>query len=236
MIAVIGGSGLTRLPELSITHRQIVRTPYGEPSTPLLFGRLGSQDIVFLARHGFNHTLAPHEINYRANIWALHSAGAENIISISSVAGLHEGCPAGALVVPDDLIDYTNRPSTFFEGPNQAVVHTDFSYPYDNSLRQTLLQHAAGHDTHIISNAVYGCIQGPRWPTRAEVSRYRNDGVDIIGMSGMPEAILAREIGLPYIHLCGIIGLACTNGNMPDPCRHESNQALDTIRKLLVDL
>ena len=128
MIAVIGGSGLTRLPELHINQRRIVRTPYGLTSSPLLFGRLGGSEIVFLARHGLSHSLAPHEINYRANIWALHSVGVENIISIASVAALDETFEPGSLVVPNDLIDYTfGRSGTFFEGQSQEVVHTDFS-------------------------------------------------------------------------------------------------------------
>lgn len=239
MIAVIGGSGLTRLPELHITQRRIVRTPYGLTSSPLLFGKLGGRDIIFLARHGLNYSLAPHEINYRANIWALDSVGAENIVAVSSVAALSESFEPGALVMPDDLIDYTfNRASTFFEGKSQEVVHTDFSYPYDSELRNALLEHAASHGTPIYNQAVYGCIQGPRLPTRAEARRYRQDGVDIIGMTGMPEAVLARELSLPYVHICGVTGMACVatgNGNA-DSCSLDALGAIEKIRRLLVDL
>ncbi|MDO4906192.1 S-methyl-5'-thioinosine phosphorylase [Neisseria sp.] len=239
MIAVIGGSGLTRLPELSITQRRIVRTPYGLTSSPLLFGTLGSRSIVFLARHGLNHSLAPHEINYRANIWALHSIEAEAVVSVSSVAALNDACEPGSLVVPDDLVDYTfGRRSTFFEGRNQEVVHTDFSEPYDNNLRQALLDHAAVHNTPVYSRAVYGCLQGPRLPTRAEARRYRNDGIDIIGMTGMPEAVLARELGLPYAHLCGVTGIGCISHNpkLAASCDSNSRKAIEKIRRLLVDL
>ncbi|KPN73125.1 S-methyl-5'-thioinosine phosphorylase [Neisseria sp. 74A18] len=239
MIAVIGGSGLTRLPELHINHRRIVRTPYGLTSSPLLFGTLGSSEIVFLARHGLSHSLAPHEINYRANIWALHSVGAESIISIASVAALSEAFEPGSLVVPHDVIDYTfNRSSTFFEGQSQEVVHTDFSYPYDNDLRKTVLEHAASHGTPVYDKAVYACIQGPRLPTRAEVRRYLQDGADIVGMTGMPEAVLARELELPYMHLCGVTGIACVtaNGSNAHSCGGDTRSAIEKIRRLLVDL
>ncbi|MDO1510181.1 MULTISPECIES: S-methyl-5'-thioinosine phosphorylase [unclassified Neisseria] len=239
MIAVIGGSSLTRLPELNITDRRVVRTPYGLTSSPLLFGKLGSRDIVFLARHGLNHSLAPHEIDYRANIWALHSIGAERIVSVASVATLTEAYEPGSLVVPDDLVDYTHhRHNTFFEGQSQEVVHIDFSEPYDAKLRQALLKHAASHGTPVYDKAVYGCIQGPRLPTRAEVRRYQNDGVDIIGMTGMPEAALARELELPYVHLCGVTGIACMkNGpNGSDTCGADARNAIEKIRRLLVDL
>ncbi|MBF0803465.1 MULTISPECIES: S-methyl-5'-thioinosine phosphorylase [unclassified Neisseria] len=237
MIAVIGGSGLTRLPELNITQRRIVRTPYGLTSSPLLLGTLGSRSIVFLARHGLNHSLAPHEINYRANIWALHSIEAEAVVSVSSVAALNDACEPGSLVVPDDLVDYTfGRRSTFFEGRENEVVHTDFSEPYDHALRQALLEHARSHQTPVHARAVYGCLQGPRMPTRAEVRRYRNDGIDIIGMTGMPEAVLARELGLPYAHLCGVTGTACINSGRETACNLSGARAIEKIRRLLVDL
>ncbi len=242
MIAVIGGSGLTRLPELKINHRQIVRTPYGLPSAPLLMGSLGSQDIVFLARHGLNHTLSPHEINYRANIWALQSVGVASIVSISSVTSVNEDLELGSLVVPHDLIDYTwGRDCTFFEGQSQQVVYTDFSPPYDRELRLQLLQHATAHNTPLSRRAVYGCLQGPRMPTVAEVRRYRNDGVDIVGMTGMPEAVLARELNIAYVHLCGVIGVAACNDNgsrmqSPEFRSRQAEKSIEKIRHLLVDL
>ncbi|MDO5639493.1 MAG: S-methyl-5'-thioinosine phosphorylase [Neisseria sp.] len=242
MIAIIGGSGLTRLPELNIVHRQIVRTPYGLPSSPLLMGNLGSQEIVFLARHGLNHTLAPHEINYRANIWALQSLGVSSITSVASVTSVSKEVELGSLVVPHDLIDYTwGRDCTFFEGQSQQVVHTDFSPPYDRELRLGLLQHAAAHGTEINRRAVYGCLQGPRMPTVAEVRRYRNDGVDIIGMTGMPEAVLARELGMAYVHLCAVVGIAASNDNgsrmqTPEFRSEQADKAIAKIRRLLVDL
>ena len=232
MLAVIGGSGLSRIPELETAERRIVRTPYGLPSAPLLVGRAGGRDIAFLARHGLNHTLAPHEINYRANIWALHSLGVSGIVAVSAVTSLHPDLPAGTLVLPHDLIDYTcGRAATFFENDACGVVHTDFTEPYDAALRRTLLEHAAAQDTAIAAEAVYGCLQGPRTPTRAEMRRLKNDSVHVLGMTGMPEAVLARELGLPYAHLCGVVSAA---DDASDETRSAaSRQTIAQIRRLL---
>lgn len=239
MIAIIGGSGLTHLPELNITHRQVVRNPYGLPSAPVLMGKLGQSEIMFLARHGLNHTQAPHEINYRANIWALHHLNATRIISVSAVSSINPDLEPGTLVLPHDLIDYTfGRAHTFFEGASQEVVHIDLSSPYGDSWRKVLLQHAKNRQTHIHAEAIYGCLQGPRLPTRAELRRYRQDGNDIIGMTGMPEAILARELNIPFAHLCGVIGIACEASNTyssPDFRSIQSHGAIQRIRQLLVD-
>ncbi|ASK26354.1 5'-methylthioadenosine phosphorylase [Neisseria chenwenguii] len=238
MFAIIGGSGFAKLPELNITDRRIVRTPYGLTSSPLLFGRLGSLDIVFLARHGFGHTIAPHEINYRANIWALDSVGVTDITAVSAVTAANGSFENGALVMPHDLIDYTSsRSSTYFEGPESPVVHTDFTEPYSAVLRATLLEHAGSHNVPVYSQAVYGCLQGPRWPTRAEIRRYRNDGADVLGMTGMPEAFLARELGLNYAHFCAIVGTNClSTGVQNNECTLELKQSLEKIRLLLAGL
>ncbi|MFH6973325.1 S-methyl-5'-thioinosine phosphorylase [Neisseria sp. 23W00296] len=232
MLAVIGGSGLSRIPELETAGRRIVRTPYGLPSAPLLIGRALGRDIVFLARHGLNHTLAPHEINYRANIWALHSLGVSGIVAVSAVTSLHPDLPAGTLVLPHDLIDYTcGRAATFFENDACGVVHTDFTEPYDAALRATLLDLAAESGEDIVPQAVYGCLQGPRTPTRAEMRRLKNDGVDVFGMTGMPEAVLSRELGLPYAHLCGAV--SCADGASDETRNAASRQTIAKIRRLL---
>ena len=239
-LAVIGSASLARLPQWHTGARRIVRTPYGQPSAPLLEGEVGGRPVVFLCRHGLNNTIAPQLINYRANIWALHSIGAENIIAVSAVTSINRELENGSLVMPHDLIDYTHgRKSTFFEGQEQAVVHTDFACPYSAELRTTLLEHVGSHGTYVYSEAVYGCTQGPRLATHAEVRRYRNDGVDVLGMTGMPEAVLARELNIGYAHFCGIIGMSCitNNGNgRPDFCQTESHQAIEKIRRLLIDL
>src|SRR5512132_1381810 len=140
MLAIIGGSGLTQLANLEITRRQIVRTPYGEPSGPLTFGHIGGNDVVFLARHGYGHTLAPHEINYRANLWALQQKGVTRVIAVCTVGGIAANFGAGVLAIPDQIIDYTwRRPSTYFEGAEQPVTHIDFTHPFDETTRRLVL-------------------------------------------------------------------------------------------------
>lgn len=209
MLAIIGGSGLAKLPILEITHRQMVRTPFGDTSGALTFGRIGQQNVVFIARHGYGHSLAPHEINYRANIWALHNQAVSGIIAIASVGGVSSSMAPGTLVVPDDIIDYTwGRKHTYFEGPDQPVVHIDFTNPYDDALRQRLLAAAQRGGIPLVTSGVYGCTQGPRLESRAEIRRLANDGADLVGMTAMPEAALARELGMPYAHLCVVANWA----------------------------
>jgi len=235
MFAVIGGSGLTRIPELEITGRRIVRTPYGLPSAPLLTGRSGGPPGGGLCAAGPAPPAPAPRHNYRANIWALKSLDVVGIIAVSAVTSLNSDWRSGSLVLPDDLIDYTSaRSATFFENDNCGVVHTDFTEPYDAALRQTLLEHAAARETVLLPQAVYGCLQGPRTPTRAEMRRLRRDGVDIFGMTGMPEAVLAREVGLPYAHLCGIVAHA-DDGAAADERSRKSYDAIEQIRRLLAD-
>jgi 5'-methylthioadenosine phosphorylase len=209
MIAIIGGSGLTRLANLEITHRQIVRTPYGEPSGPLTFGRLGGGDAVFLARHGYAHTLAPHEVNYRANLWALHSKGVTDVIAVCTVGGIAPELRAGTIAVPDQIIDYTwGRPSTYFEGAEQPVTHVDFTYPYTQELRAMAMEAAREVDIDVVDGGTYAAVQGPRLETKAEIDRLERDGATMVGMTGMPEAALARELGLRYAALAVVVNAA----------------------------
>lgn len=214
MLAIIGGNSLAKLPILDVTHRQVVRTPYGDPSCALTFGRIGTQNVVFIARHGYGNSIAPHEINYRANIWALHSVGVKGVIAIATVGGIRPDLAPGTLVVPHDLIDYSwGRKHTYFEGPDRPLVHIDFTIPYDDKLRQQLVAalHASG--VNASDQAVYACSQGPRLETVAEIRRLERDGADLVGMTGMPEAALARELGLPYVHLCSVINWAAGKQN-----------------------
>ena len=199
MLAILGGSGLTEFANLRIDRKQIVRTPYGEPSGPLTYGHVGDAEVVFLARHGYGHTLAPHEINYRANLWALHSRGVTRVLAVCTVGGITAEFTAGALAVPDQIIDYTwGRRSTFFEGAEQPVVHVDFTHPYDESTRELLIAAAADAGEGVVPHGTYAAVQGPRLETAAEVNRLARDGAHIVGMTGMPEAALARELGLAY--------------------------------------
>lgn len=210
MLAIIGGSGLTQLAILEIERRQVVRTPFGEPSGPLIFGRIGGRKVVFLARHGYGHTIPPHLVNYRANVWALkHGAQAQHMISVASVGGIRKDLGPGVLVVPDQIIDYTwGRPSTFFEGGEAGVVHIDFTQPYDAGVRHELLEAARSGGHEIVDGAVYAATQGPRLETAAEIDRLEGDGAHVVGMTGMPEAALAREQGIPYGALCVVANWA----------------------------
>ncbi|MGL1833815.1 S-methyl-5'-thioinosine phosphorylase [Rhodocyclaceae bacterium SMB388] len=199
MLAIIGGSGLTRLSSLEIVRREVARTPYGAPSGALLFGTLRDKPIVFLARHGDGHTIAPHQVNYRANIWALRQVGATEIVSVASVGGIRAEFGPGKLVVPHQIIDYTwGRVSTFFDDIDQPVHHIDFTNPYDQALRQRILDAARASGESVFDGGVYAATQGPRLETAAEIDRLERDGADLVGMTGMPEAALARELGLPY--------------------------------------
>jgi len=213
MIAIIGGSGLTRLANLEITHRQIVRTPYGEPSGPLTFGRIGRTEAVFLARHGYAHTLAPHEVNYRANLWALQAKGVTEVIAVCTVGGIAAELAAGTIAIPDQIIDYTwGRPSTYFEGAEQPVTHIDFTHPYTEELRRGAMDAAREVDIDVVDGGTYAAVQGPRLETKAEIDRLERDGATMVGMTGMPEAALARELGLGYAALAVVVNAAAGRG------------------------
>ncbi|MEJ2093712.1 MAG: S-methyl-5'-thioinosine phosphorylase [Gammaproteobacteria bacterium] len=198
-IAIIGGSGLTALEGLEIQRQQMQKTPYGEPSGPLTFGLLNNREIIFLPRHGNPHIIPPHEINYRANVWALRENGVEDIIAINAVGGITSEMSPGKLVIPDQLIDYTwSRQHTFFVKNDKEVVHVDFTVPYTPSLRQQILRAAKSISVDCIDGGTYGATQGPRLETAAEILRMESDGCDLVGMTGMPEAVLARELDLNY--------------------------------------
>ena len=199
MLAIIGGSGLTTLSNLDVSHREVVRTPYGEASGALVFGQICGKPAVFLPRHGYGHTIPPHEVNYRANLWALHKIGASGVVSVASVGSIRADLKPGDIVIPHQLIDYTwGRKSTYHEGCGVAVRHVDFTDPYDPALRQQLIEAAARAGMTVSDAAVYAVTQGPRLETAAEIDRFERDGADLVGMTAMPEAVLARELGLPY--------------------------------------
>jgi len=212
MLAIIGGTGLTQLANLDVSRRQVVHTPYGEPSGPLTFGASHGVPVVFLARHGYGHTIAPHQVNYRANLWALKEQGAGEIVSVVSVGGIRADLGPGTIVVPHQIIDYTwGRNSTYFE--NEAPVkHIDFTEPYTAALRRRLLSAAKACGETAVDGAVYAATQGPLLETAAEVDRLEREGADIIGMTGMPEAALAREIDLEYGAIAVIVNYAAGRG------------------------
>src|SRR2546423_13759224 len=203
MLAIIGGTGLTQLANLDVSRRQVVPTPYGEPSGPLTFGAIRGVPVVFLARHGYGHTIPPHQVNYRANLWALKEHGAGDIVSVVSVGGIRADLGPGSIVVPHQIIDYTwGRMSTFFE--NEApVTHIDFTEPYTGELRKKLLAAAKACGEAAVDGAVYAATQGPRLETAAEIDRLERGGADIVGMTGMPEAAPGRGVGLGYAAIAG---------------------------------
>ena len=213
MLAIIGGSGLSQFPSLKVTHRQVVHTPYGEPSGPLTFGTLLGTPVVFLPRHGEGHSIAPHEVNYCANLWALREQKADGIVSVASVGGIRSDFTPGTIVIPDQIIDYTwGRRSTYFEG-DAPVTHIDFTEPYSHELRARLLAAARACGEPARDKAVYATTQGPRLETSAEVDRLERDGADIVGMTAMPEAALARELGLNYAAIAVVVNFAAGRGD-----------------------
>ena len=204
-LAIIGGTGLDTLGILEVHKREVVETPYGSPSSTVARGSLFGTEVLFLPRHGYSHSYAPHKINYRANLWALRELGVESILSIAAVGGIREDMPPASLVMPDQIIDYTwGRACTFHEKENDQVIHIDFTNPYNKGLRKKLLAAASAANVKIIAGGTYGATQGPRLETAAEILRMERDGCDIVGMTGMPEAALARELNLCYA-TCAVV-------------------------------
>jgi 5'-methylthioadenosine phosphorylase len=227
MLAIIGGSGLTQLANLDVSHREVVRTPFGEPSGAVTFGQICGRDVAFLARHGYGHTIPPHEVNYRANIWALWKRGALGIISVASVGSIRPDLKPGDIVVPHQIIDYTwGRKSTYHEGQDCTVTHIDFTEPYDRLLRQKLIDAAGKVGIPVSASSVYAATQGPRLETAAEINRLERDGADLVGMTGMPEAALARELGVPYAAINVVANFAAGRADSRDGISFEAIQGV----------
>ena len=208
-IGVIGGTGLYQLDGVEEIERVKLSTRWGEPSSEIIIGQQGDQQIAFLARHGLKHNIPPHKINYRANIWALKECGVKKIIAVAAVGGITGDMSPETLVVPDQIIDYTYaREHTFFEDDLQQVTHIDFTEPYSAELRKLLIDSALGQLTDIRSGGVYAATQGPRLESAAEIERLKRDGASIVGMTGMPEAALARELGMEYACLALVVNWA----------------------------
>jgi len=207
-IAIIGGSGLESLLECSQKIR--VGTPYGHP--PLIsLGEIEGRKIAFLPRHGYEHDLPPHRINYRANIYSLYKIGVQRIFATNAVGAINPNLHVEDIVVPHDLIDFTKqRPLTFFD--ESPIIHVDFTEPYCSELRKALIQAAKSLAEPIHERAVYACTEGPRYETAAEIRMLRRLGCDIVGMTGIPEAVLARELGMCYASLCYVSNMAAGIG------------------------
>jgi len=214
--AIIAGSGLLSMPGLVIDDTLHVDTPWGQPSGPVYCGRLKGVEVLFIARHGDTHTIAPHKVNYRANIAALQQQGATHLLAYNAVGGICADCDAGSLVVADQIIDYTwGREQTYYDGEEGRVEHIDFTSPYDEALRQVLITAADSAGVTIIGQGVYGATQGPRLESAAEITRMERDGCDIVGMTGMPEVALAREKMLPYASLSLVVNPAAGKASGP---------------------
>ena len=216
-LAVIGGTGVYALAELDHveTHQPVTR--YGATSGPVRIGTLQGRRVAFLARHGEGHSLPPHRINYRANLAALQALGAQRVLALNTVGGITERFGPRVLACPEQLIDYTwGRISTLCEEPGSDVLHVDFGDPYTPALRQAVLAAAARAQVALVDGGCYGATQGPRLETRAEIARLRRDGCDLVGMTGMPEAGLARELGLDYACVAIVANWAAGAGPDPD--------------------
>lgn len=242
MLGIIGGSGLSQLEGVEGARRRVVRTPYGRPSGALVVGTLRGRKVVFLQRHGPGHTIPPHEVNYRANIWALHAQKAKNVVAIAAVGGIRRDLGPGAFAVPDQIIDYTHgRASTYHTRGGGPVTHIDFTRPYCEAMRQRLLRAARAAGVAVAAEATYAATQGPRLETAAEIGRLERDGAHLVGMTGMPEAALARELGVCYAALAIVVNHAAGRGASereirPEELRVVAERAAGRVRAILEQL
>ena len=236
-ISIIGGTGLTSIKGLEVTGTEMIQTPFGEPSGPLVHGVLYGHEVCFLPRHGAEHTIPPHKINYRANIWALKNSGVTKVISVNAVGAIREDMQPSTLIIPDQIIDYTtSRTNTFFEEGLTNVVHIDFTEPFCEDLRQSIIQTANKHSISIIDEGTYAATQGPRLESTAEVNRLEKDGCHLIGMTCMPEAALAREQELCYASISVVANLAAGRGTEEltmEMIEKNLNVGIDRVRQLL---
>jgi 5'-methylthioinosine phosphorylase len=215
-IAIIGGSGLGQFSSVESAQAISQSTPFGKHAEGVIRFMVGKNAVIFLPRHGVQHLLPPHKVNYRANLWLLKSLGVTKIIACNVVGGITEGMSPRTLLVPNQIIDYSwGREHTFFDGMqsdtplvNKAVEHIDFTQPYSEALRQRVLSFLDQQNIAHMNYGTYGCTQGPRLETAAEISRLHNDGCDVVGMTAMPEASLAAELMMEYAGLSLVVNWA----------------------------
>ena len=241
VFAIIGGSGLQSLSSLRSTMEHGQETPYGRTSTVVSSGLIGDKTAYFLPRHGVNHTIPPHLINYQANLWALKELGVEKIVSVASVGGIQERFRPGLLVVPHQIIDYTWGRQCTYSGDSAPVKHVDFTHPFSKTLRIDLLAAADRCDQDLIDGGVYAATQGPRLESAAEIDRIERDGGNLVGMTGMPEAALARELDLEYAIVAVVVNRAAGRGESRNgiPLSEITAVSIDAMVKvesILVDL
>ncbi len=208
-VAIIGGSGIYELPELKIIEEIEVSTPFGVPSAPLVVAEINGQKACFLPRHGRNHQIMPSEVNYRANIFALKKLGIKTIVSVSAVGSLKEEWSPETFVLPDQFIDWTKgkRERTFFG--NGVVAHVSTAEPVNLQLRQRLADACQELGLNYSKGGAYLCIEGPQFSSKAESAIYRSFGADVIGMTNVPEAYLAKEAGIAYATIAMVTDYDC---------------------------
>lgn len=236
VLAVLGGSGFDMRACGDYVGEHVIATPYGQTSAPLQLYRNGDQTVVFLPRHGIPHAIPPHLINYRANVWALRDYGCTRIVAINTVGGVGPAAEVGALLLPDQIIDYTyGREHTFSDSADASLVHVDFTEPYSATLRGSLLVAANRSGVALHDGSVYGATQGPRLESAAEIQRMQRDGCDLVGMTGMPEAALARELNLEYAAFCLVVNLAAGRGGAitAEAMSKVSAQGMSAIAKII---
>ncbi len=213
-LAIIGGTGVYKLASLEDVESHLPQTRYGFASGPVRVGTLAGRRVAFLARHGEGHSVPPHKVNYRANLVALQMVGAKRVLALNTVGGITDLYGPRVLGCPDQLIDYTwGRISSLSEEEGTEVLHVDFGDPYTASLRAEILAAAQRAKVAMVDGGCYGATQGPRLETRAEIARMKRDGCDLVGMTGMPEAGLARELGLDYACLAIVANWAAGCGD-----------------------
>ncbi|HIQ31805.1 MAG TPA: S-methyl-5'-thioadenosine phosphorylase [Aquifex aeolicus] len=214
MLGVIGGSGLYDLSGMEVVKEIEIKTPFGEPSSPVVIGKLGGKEVAFLARHGRDHSYPPHLVPYRANLWALKEVGVRRVIGVSAVGSIKEGIKPGDFVLIDNFLDFTKgREATYYEGRfsktgEGKVVHIDVTEPYCPEMRSVLSDILREMGVRFHREGVYACTEGPRFETRAEIRALRALGADVVGMTGYPEVVLARELAMCYASLCVVANLA----------------------------
>ena len=235
-IGIIGGSGFADLQFFSKEKTEEVNTPYGKPSSALTQGAIGDQQIAFLARHGNDHTILPHLINYRANLWALKQAKVDCVIAIATVGGIGTDCHPGVIVVPNQIIDYTYSREHTFSPLKGDLFHIDFTQPYCESLREILVDSAGERNIDVLDRGTYAATQGPRFESAAEIHRLEKDGAHVVGMTGMPETSLAREIGLCYATLAVVVNYAAGRSGTQisvDEIQQAYHQATEKVQAIL---
>ena len=238
-IAIIGGTGMNTWPGLEVLERIDVRTAYGAPSAPLLRGRVYGVEAFFLARHGEGHKLPPHAINYRANLKALADAGVKQVIAIAAVGAIADWFAPGEVAIPHDLIDYTwGRAHSYSDGSEGSTLqHVEFTHPYSVNLREALRAAAQAAGVVAGQKGVMAVTQGPRLETPAEIRKFKADGCDLVGMTGMPEAALAAELGLEYACLAVSVnwaaGLSPAGAGIHDEIHASIEAGMAKVRAIL---